>query len=145
MQPITKEQIEKARRAKMSAEAMPDLPDGRLLVPAEDKPLIRELGKEMMSFLYNYAQTKGKLPSVVIIGAFEYVVDIMNQRNNLITQNVSQELLSAIDAIEKKGLSELINEPFQDAPVEPETPPTAPETPSEATPEDVAAIEKAAQ
>lgn len=107
------------------AKNQPELPEGTWPITKEDKVEIRKLGRALHKFLLDYAKANpinGKFfPWKIIAGGFEYFQALQGQKAKL----VHDDILCVQDLLERFGLGEALEEPFQH--VEPEeVPPTAP-------------------
>ncbi len=110
----TKEDIQKAMLRKAMGK---ELPEGQFQISPEDKPKIRALGKELAAFLFGYAQAHGnELHAKIVAGAFDYVTELCMQRKKILADHYGDDMLTAIDELEKEGLSDLLSEPYQDLP-----------------------------
>lgn len=116
------------KKALLRNEMGTDLPEGTFQVGPLDLPKIRALGKELLAFIYGYAQKEGELPTRILVGGFDFVTTIVMQRKKILADHFGDELLLAMKTMDENNLAGLINEPFQDRP-QPKPPTTVPSTP----------------
>ena len=97
-----------------------NLPAGQWTVSNKDKKLIRELGKELEKFIAQFAKTHDGLETKIVVGAFDYVSQMINLRSKLI----SDRYMYLRECVSQKGLETMMAEfePFQDTPEVPDTP-----------------------
>ena len=95
-----------------------NLPAGQWTVSNKDKKLIREMGRELEKFISQFAKTHDGLETKIVVGAFDYVSQMINLRSKLI----SDRYMFLRECVSQKGLEKLMEEfePFQDTPEVPE-------------------------
>lgn len=100
---------------KTDANGKPILPEGHIAINAEDKPLIREIGRELEIFFLQQAEKRGgKLGTKFVLGAIDYVVLKIQDRSKLIQDLAMKPIEEDITArnveikeIAKKAMAEL--------------------------------------
>ena len=93
-----------------------ELPDKTWSVTEQDKEKIRDLGRKLTGFLLEHFKGEEHVPFKLIIGAFQYVADIQDQK----TKALGEDFVIATNAIAQYGLSEQLEEPFGAIPQAPE-------------------------
>lgn len=87
------------------------MPEGQFPINPEDKKLIVEIGRKFHALVLDFSREKGgTLHMKHVVGACEYVTQILWQKRDIIGFSVSL----AQDTLEKSGLTALLNEPFND-------------------------------
>ena len=91
-----------------------NIPAGAWSISKDDKRKIRELGKELDKFLAGYKVSGGVLETKIVVGAFDYVSQMINLRSKII----SDRYLYLRECVQQKGLEAMMAEfePFQDKP-----------------------------
>ena len=90
----------------------PNLPDETWSVNKEEKDIILDFGRKFTKFVFDFAKEKGgkTFHTKLVAGAFQYFMEIQRQKNKLIGDDV----LIAQETIERYGLGDKIEEPFQE-------------------------------
>lgn len=84
-------------------------------ITKDDKVQIQELGRELQKFLGNHFKGKESVHVKIVVGAFNYIMDIQSQRTKL----VGDDFIIAGKSVAAANLTDKIEEPFT---VEPELP-----------------------
>lgn len=91
------------------------LPEKTYAITEQDKEVIRDLGRKLIGFFEDHFKGQQNVPFKLIIGAFQYVGDLHDQK----VRALGDDFAVVQDAIAKYGLSGRLEEPFSPAP-EPE-------------------------
>jgi len=96
----------------------PELPEKTYAITAEDKAKIRDFGQALTGFILEHFKGESSIPLKYIIGGFQYVGSLHDQRANLITKPFVDDFKVSFDEVSKLGLVDQLDEPFS---VEPES------------------------
>lgn len=95
------------------------MPERQYAITEHDKEVIRDLGRKLVGFFEDYFRGQESVQFKLIIGAFQYVSDLHDQK----VRAIGDDFSVVQDAIQKYGLSGRLEEPFSPAPA-PESEPT---------------------
>lgn len=88
------------------------MPQDTWPITKDDKAEMQKLGRELLAFLKNYFKDHDRVHLKLIIGAFNYVVDLQTQKTKLIGDDF--KLLD--ETIKRNNLEEFIEEPYEPEP-----------------------------
>jgi len=93
----------------------PENPQDNWPVTKDDKVQIQALGRDLHKFLNNHFNGKEAVHVKIVVGAFNYIMDLQSQRTKL----VGDDFLIAQRSVAAAKLEDKIEEPFE---VEPDLP-----------------------
>lgn len=93
-----------------------DMPDNTWPITKDDKVEIQALGRELQSFLQGYFKDRDQVHLKLVVGAFNYIMDLQTQKTKLI----GDDFILADKAVKAAKLEEKIEEPFTVPPDVPE-------------------------
>ena len=91
------------------------MPQDTWPITKDDKVLMRELGRKLNEFLLDHFKDSERVHIKLIVGAFQYVMEMQKQKANL----VGDDFMLAKKVVDQNDLSTLIEEPFE---IEPDLP-----------------------
>ena len=93
----------------------PEMPNDTWPITRDDKVQIQELGRKLYEFLQKETAGKESVHIKIVVGAFNYIMDLQTQKTRLI----GDDFVLADKSVKAANLSGRIEEPFT---VEPEVP-----------------------
>lgn len=93
----------------------PEMPNDTWPITRDDKVQIQELGRKLYEFLQKETAGKESVHIKIVVGAFNYIMDLQTQKTKLI----GDDFVLADKSVKVANLSDRIEEPFT---VEPELP-----------------------
>lgn len=113
----------------------PEMPQDTWPITKDDKVQIRALGRELHKFLNKQFEGKESVHVKIVVGAFNYIMDLQTQRTKL----VGDDFLVAQKSIQMAGFGDKVEEPFE---VEPDLPEPTIEQRREALKQQLAELDK---
>lgn len=92
-----------------------DMPEATWPISKDDKVLIQALGRKLNKFLFDEFSGKDSVHLKIVVGAFNYVMDLQSQKSKLI----ADDFIITDKTVTSNNLTDLIEEPFT---VEPDVP-----------------------
>ena len=89
------------------------MPNDTWPITADDKVMIRDLGGKLQSFLADTFKGEDSVHVKIVVGAFNYIMDLQTQKTKLI----GDDYIIADKSVIAAGLTEKIQEPFAPDPV----------------------------
>lgn len=93
----------------------PEMPNETWPITRDDKVVIQDLGRKLNEFLKKEFAGKESVHVKIVVGAFNYIMDLQTQKTRLI----GDDFVLADKSVKAANLSSRIEEPFT---VEPELP-----------------------
>lgn len=88
------------------------MPDGTWPITNDDKVEIQALGRELEKFLQGYFKDREQVHLKIVVGGFNYIMDLQTQKTKLI----GDDFLLADKSVRAAKLENRLEEPFQAIP-----------------------------
>lgn len=100
----------------MPPQQQQQMPNDTWPITRDDKVEIQELGRKLFAFLQGEFKDRDQVHLKIVVGAFNYIMDLQTQKTKLI----GDDFILADKSVKAAKLEEMVEEPFTVEPEEPE-------------------------